>query len=646
MVPPLQSDRITKTPQTVRTGRGMAVPDRHWAKASIESRPGPILQATRLAFDSSISVKPAGHSGEPSALSLQTTITAVAEAVARTDRSDLPGLVALQDLLLELAAQAAAERIDSISNVSRQAAELCLDLVVREVADASEALGYIGAAVLYAQRVFDASERGEPATAFRSPFENAPLPGGAAHALGKAAPPINPSIGCRNDEPIELDGRVDEAALESFRLDARQHLAGIEVACLRLECNPHEVEAVDSAFRAVHTIKGLAACLGRAFEPIVELTHAVETLLDSTRYGDGILLPEELELILASCDALSHILCQGEGQPQTRTAPSRGFVHSLITRLHTASERAISHQSDRSRTVRLRERTVPAEADRGPRSMKVPSASVQRLFDRLGEAASLVQILCGNPTISTIEDPQATAMLKRLTAIVAESHGLAKGLRHVSIESTLQPMARVVRDLAISLGKRISLCIVGGSIEIDRDIADAIAEPLLHLIRNSCDHGIEAEAERIARGKEPVGTISITAVRHGRFITIDVTDDGCGLQRERIIKRCIENKLLPSGTDPFRVTDEEIRSFVFLPGFSTAERVSAISGRGVGLDVVKHVLEDLGGRLEVRSTPGAGTTFSMSVPIDSALDAGPRSRRIDSAADASHSAQQRSSRGA
>ena len=192
-------------------------------------------------------------------------------------------------------------------------------------------------------------------------------------------------------------------------------------------------------------------------------------------------------------------------------------------------------------------------------------------------------------------------------------------LRMVNLKSTFQKMTRLVRDVSQKAGKQIEVTTDGEDVELDRNVVEAITDPLVHMIRNSCDHGVEGADERRAAGKSPLGHVTLRAYHSGGSIVIEITDDGRGLRREKLLAKAKAKGILPQDADEASMPDSEVFALIFLPGFSTAEKVTDISGRGVGMDVVRRNIEALRGKIEIRSTPGQGTTFLMRLPLTMAI---------------------------
>jgi two-component system chemotaxis sensor kinase CheA len=247
-------------------------------------------------------------------------------------------------------------------------------------------------------------------------------------------------------------------------------------------------------------------------------------------------------------------------------------------------------------------------------SVKVPADRLDLLIDLVGElviagATSSVHA-ARSGHVPTGEAVQA------LNGLIASIRDAALGLRMVAIGETFNRFGRVVRDLSRQLGKEVELEILGGDTELDKAVVERLVDPLTHVVRNSLDHGLETVAERQATGKPPTGKLTLSASHEGGSILIEVRDDGRGLNRKRILARAVERGLVEAGARP---TESEIDDIIFLPGFSLAEQVTDLSGRGVGMDVVRSTVEELRGTIELRSTEGHGTTIKLRLPLTLAI---------------------------
>lgn len=248
--------------------------------------------------------------------------------------------------------------------------------------------------------------------------------------------------------------------------------------------------------------------------------------------------------------------------------------------------------------------------------IKVDVQRVDRLMEMVGELVIIESIVKNDCDIARLKSPRVRSSMRLLTRISLDLQDTAMCLRMVPIRGELRKMERVVRDLGRATGKKIRLELQGESTEMDRAIAERLGEPLLHLVRNAVDHGIENTDERAASGKPEVSIITIRASHQGGSIVVEVSDDGRGLDREAILAKARSQGLI----DPeSRASESESLELIFVPGFSTATRVTEISGRGVGLDVVRRGIEAIRGRITVASVPGRGTTFRMTLPLTLAI---------------------------
>jgi two-component system, chemotaxis family, sensor kinase CheA len=206
--------------------------------------------------------------------------------------------------------------------------------------------------------------------------------------------------------------------------------------------------------------------------------------------------------------------------------------------------------------------------------------------------------------------------LDELQQLTREIQDSVMAIRAQPVKPVFQRMSRIVREVADMVGKSIRLVTEGENTEVDKTVIDKLAEPLTHMIRNAVDHGIETPEKRAAAGKNPEGTVKLTAKHRSGRIVIELVDDGAGINRERVRQKAIDNDLIAADSN---LTDEEIDNLIFAPGFSTADKISDISGRGVGMDVVKRSIQALGGRISITSRPGHGSTFTMSLPLTLAV---------------------------
>lgn len=434
------------------------------------------------------------------------------------------------------------------------------------------------------------------------------------------------------DAPVAFgaDAELGSGATE-FLTEAREHLERSEKALLELEQRPQDVELINTVFRAFHTIKGVSGFMKLA--PIVTLAHAGECLLDGARSGKLSLNSRSLSLILKGCDLLGQLLNLMEGKP----GPTKARLHLIAESLEKVSRgEAVDYssldvaaaevaQSDNAASQsaapsgELAQKAGAAAAVRSDQTVKVSTLRMDALVDMVGELVIAHQMVVQDPSMRGIASQQLQRNLQSVGKIVRDLQTVSMSLRMVPIKGTFQKMTRLVRDLAAKSGKRITLHTEGDDVELDRNMVEVIADPLVHMVRNSCDHGLEGPDQRAAAGKSETGNLWLRAFHSGGAVVIEIEDDGRGLSREKIVAKAIERGIYAPDRPVADIPDSEIFNIIFLPGFSTAEKVTDISGRGVGMDVVRRNIEGLRGKIDIRSTPGKGTTFAMRLPLTLAI---------------------------
>jgi len=407
----------------------------------------------------------------------------------------------------------------------------------------------------------------------------------------------------------------------SFYDEAREHVETIESLCLGFEIRPPEPEELDAMFRAAHSIKGGAATFG--FPLLASTTHALESVLDDLRAGALAVSGQLIGALLHACDVLGvQIAGIHHG-----TDPDPGRAAELVRLLQSFSEASRPASSSESCGLfeeepapapRLdhRETTATADARADGGSIRVELAKLDALINLVGEMviaqSMLSEIAVGEINARDVRFRTAIKSIERHTRDLRER---VMSVRMVPIGSVFARFQRVVHDVAAALGKSAQLRIEGGESEIDKVLTERLVDPLTHLVRNSLDHGIEDPAVRRAAGKPEVGTILLRASHHSGQIVIEIADDGAGLDRERILEKAAERGI----TIDEPASDEQVWDLIFAPGFSTAEAVSDVSGRGVGMDVVRRNVSALRGSVEVQSTTGAGTRTIIRMPLTLAI---------------------------
>jgi two-component system chemotaxis sensor kinase CheA len=420
--------------------------------------------------------------------------------------------------------------------------------------------------------------------------------------------------------------------VQDFLVECRENLDRFEAELLELERAPGSRECVGRIFRTLHTIKATSGLLG--FSTLEGVAHAAESLLSKMRDGKLATTPAILDALLATGDAIRTILrfvaergTEGQvnyasllstlGALQAETGGGPGAPQPQPTAPAPAPPAAARPVEKDKNKERERDREEPAVAPAFVESqVRVDVSLLDQLMNLVGELVlTRNQILQVGPERV---DHSLFAACQRLNVVTAELQSKVMKTRMQPIAGVWDKLPRVVRDLAASVGKRVRLETDGRDTELDRTIIDAIKDPLTHLVRNSIDHGIEPPRDRQRAGKPAEGTLRLRAYHEGGRVNIEVSDDGTGLDLERIRSTAVERGFV-TAEQAAAMSPREVEGLVFLPGFSTASAVSNVSGRGVGMDVVRTNIERIGGVIDVASAPGRGTTIRINIPLTLAI---------------------------
>ncbi|MCU0623934.1 MAG: chemotaxis protein CheA [Gemmatimonadaceae bacterium] len=493
----------------------------------------------------------------------------------------------------------------------------------------------------------------------------------AAPAAPAATTSASSEAAMPEDEPLPDD--ADRDLLADFITESRDTLQAAETALLQLEGDPEHGEAINTVFRTFHTIKGTAAFLG--LQRASEFAHHAESLLSRVRDREIPYSPRVADLSLKSADLLKEILegCE-QGLATGRLPIPRGYaslMHQVMALVEMTAEDVAVADDHPSTPVPVAPATpvaevatsapvtepgtavatpvvvaaapvVAAQLAAAPVAAKAPAAAdakrsgtgdatsvdatvrvrtekLDLLIDMVGELVIAQSLIAGDQALATSGNHDLVRKTAHAGKIVRELQDLSMSMRMVPLKATFQKMNRLVRDVSMKAGKPIEFVTAGEETEIDRNMVDVIGDPLVHMLRNAIDHGVEAPAERERAGKPRTGVVSLAATHAGGNVVVTLKDDGKGLARDRIVAKAIEKGLISSDAG---MTDAEVYNLIFAPGFSTADKVTDLSGRGVGMDVVKRHIESLRGRVEIDSVPGQGTTFTLKLPLTLAITDG------------------------
>lgn len=401
---------------------------------------------------------------------------------------------------------------------------------------------------------------------------------------------------------------MDEA-LRAFLVESMESLAHLEEDLVTLERVPQDAATLARAFRSMHTIKGTCGFFG--FNRMEQLTHAAEDVLARLRDGQMLMSRELTSALFELIDAVRHMLAQIE---QTGTEGEQEYT-PLIQVFHGFLDSKNSAPQSASESV-----VVPDEGDKSAviadSAIRVDVGLLDKLMNVVGELVlTRNQILqyAGNQT-----DPVLAGASQRLNLITTELQEGVMKTRMQPISTVWSAFPRLVRDLEVHTGKKVKLEREGGDTELDRSLLQAIKDPLTHLLRNAVDHGLEMPAQRVAAGKPETGMLRLRALHESGYVIVEITDDGAGVDFEAVLNRAVARGLVRQ-EQAAQMSERDILQLLFLPGFSTAEHVTNISGRGVGLDVVRNNIERVGGSVDIQTRKGLGTTFKVKIPLTLAI---------------------------
>lgn len=392
--------------------------------------------------------------------------------------------------------------------------------------------------------------------------------------------------------------------LPDFLLEAHEGLSLVEKALSRLQDAPDDAPTRAEIFRQVHNIKGACGFLG--LPRLEKLAHAAESILGLCRDGGLAVTPQSMAPLVAAMDAMRQIVL-GLEQHGQEPAGDDGVVIAALEAVSVAASHALPK-------LGAPEKDRPALAPL--RTLRVPVDVLEDLLRLMSELALSRNQLMQLARASS--DSQISAAVQRLSQITSELQAGVMKTRLQPIGAAWAKLPRQLRDLAHQLGKKIDLKMRGADIELDRQVLELIRDPLTHMLRNSADHGLETPAERRAAGKPEAGQIRLNAYHEAQHIIIEISDDGRGLPLEEIRAKALAQGLATQA-ELARMNEDDVRGFIFLPGFSTARQITPVSGRGIGMDVVKANIERMGGTIDLRSEEGRGTSFTLKIPLTLAM---------------------------
>lgn len=488
-------------------------------------------------------------------------------------------------------------------------------------------------------------------------LEQASAVAGSASAQGNPSEQMTAEVRERISESMSPIQIQDESLTRDFIAEALEYIEEIEINILNLENEPENKDYINAVFRPFHSIKGVASFLN--LEEIRSLAHNLESLLDRTRNGEISVTPALIDVVLDGADALKTLIGRLRDALEGKTGALTDLdIPALTTRIHKIEQgfdteiggkkigeilvdEGLISKEKLEQTLKIKStspdkklgQTLIEEGVVKPKqisqalrkqvdqvteltAIRVDTVKLDDLIDMVGELVITQSMISQDLKNQANPDKDLVRDISQFFRITSALQRVSTSLRMIPIKQTFQRMSRLVRDLAKNSGKLVSVELVGEDTEIDRNMVDEIYNPLVHMIRNSVDHGLETPEERISAGKSEKGLITLKAYHRGGNIVIEISDDGKGLDKQSIVHKGIKAGLVSSDED---LSDQEIYKLIFMPGLSTAAKVTDVSGRGVGMDVVKRAVEKLRGKIEIESSDGVGTTFITRFPLTLAI---------------------------
>lgn len=407
--------------------------------------------------------------------------------------------------------------------------------------------------------------------------------------------------------------------VELFLAEARENLETLNTAIVGIEANPHDRDTIDVIFRVAHSVKGMAATMG--YDRVAALTHALEDVLALLRVRSGGLDRDAIDVLFDCLDMLSKMVSEIEAEGETSADPE-SLIFSLKGLLRADDRQDEVGPSGPAATPEPAEQTIPDLVDAAVKetqsraTVRVEAARLDMLLHMIGEL--VVRRSSVEQLAAKTGDAALRASVSELTRASQAVQDMVMRVRMMPIDTAFARLPRLVRDLSNQLGKRVDLQIEGRDTEIDRTAVDALVEPLMHLVRNAIDHGIEPPEQRKTAGKPELGLLRISARHEGGEVVIAIADDGAGIDYRAVIARAVEGGFV-AAENAERIEPEQAIEFIFMSGFSTVDEVNDISGRGIGMDAVRAAVRGFGGDVRVRSTAGHGTTTELRMPLTLAI---------------------------
>lgn len=576
-----------------------------------------------------------------------------ATLLMQLEATDTADLTMLREALTDLAFE---NRVPHRAQPFVARAARVLGTIVNGTApDIPAAFADVSTAIEEAMRASEGSESPGDRVVARTVESTAAAVTASVPAFTPDAPdvPFEQKRSLQHDVGIDqLPDDADRDLLPDFITESNECVVNSEAELLQLEEFPDDEEAVNTVFRAFHTVKGTSAFLG--LSRIAAFAHEAESLLSRVRDKDIAYTKGCADLSLRSADMMKALLVSVEtGLNGDGKLPIPDGYHELLDALAgydptrdadgvilpvapvpAASVPVVMADTDDIFPLSA-SAPAPSSASAAPSAnntankarvesnadatIRVRTDRLDRLIDMVGELVIGQSMIAGDDLFASGKHHDLLRKVTHAGKIVRELQDLSMSMRMVPLRATFQKLTRVVRDTASKAHKTVQFVTDGDDVEIDRNMVDVLGDPLVHMVRNAVDHGVEGPDERVANGKPRLGVVRLHAYHASGNVVVELKDDGRGLHRDKIVKKAIEKGLIESDKG---MTDSDVFNLIFAPGFSTADQVTDISGRGVGMDVVRRNLETIRGRIDITSAPGKGTTFAIRLPLTLAVTDG------------------------
>lgn len=447
----------------------------------------------------------------------------------------------------------------------------------------------------------------------------------------------------------------DEMRL-SFVQEGNELLQNAEQGLLSWSENPEDSDAIAEVFRHIHSFKGNCGFFG--FSSIEKLSHQMENILDRLKSGSQVAIENPADQLLATLDILQqsvNSIGDGKGDEVPELDKHLAELDAVVAPLlgdflveQGVAEEAIAEAVETQKkpvgeilvqqgkaspdqideALKKQQQTIqkskseakPVQRTKTPakrQDIRVELGKLDNLINLIGELVIAENMMIHNPDLKGLELENFNKAGQHMSKLVRELQEMAMTIRMIPVSGLFRRMIRLVHDISVKAGKKVDLELIGEETEIDKTVIETITDPLVHLLRNSLDHGLEPPEERLAAGKDEKGTVKLSARHEEGEVWVTIEDNGRGLNKERILAKAIEKGIVEGdGSD---LTDKQIHNLIFAPGFSTAAQITDISGRGVGMDVVKKNLEKIKGKIDVTSVPGEGTRINLRIPLTLAI---------------------------